>query len=101
LTWYERGPVLVVSSEETVSERELRTRVYPVGDIIAQRRIEPDVLTDAIQKEVAPQSWEVNCGTGAMDSFAPAQALVCLQTLALHEEVEGFLAATRAGKGRR
>ncbi|MEX2185336.1 MAG: hypothetical protein WD875_01020 [Pirellulales bacterium] len=53
-------------------------RVALAADVSAE-------LVDLIQQVVAPQSWDVNGGAGAVIFFAPINALIVRQTEEVHE----------------
>ncbi len=48
-------------------------------------------LVELIQKTIAPASWDVNGGLGAIHYWRPGRALVVRQTDAVHEEVGDVL----------
>jgi hypothetical protein len=52
-------------------------------------------LIDLIQTTIAPHTWDVNGGHGAIRYFAPAQVLVIRQTGGVHGEVSDALGLLR------
>lgn len=56
-------------------------------------------LVDLIQATIAPQSWDVNGGPGAIRYWRPGQALIIRQTEERHEEVLDLLLQLRRAGG--
>ena len=52
-------------------------------------------LVDLIQRTIAPASWDVNGGPGAIVYFRPSRALVVRQRSEVHEQLQGVVRALR------
>lgn len=52
-------------------------------------------LIDVIQRCLAPTTWDVNGGQGAVRYYAPAQALVVRQTSEVHEQLQRIIPMLR------
>ena len=52
-------------------------------------------LVDLIQRTIAPTSWDVNGGPGAIVYFRPSRALVVRQRSEVHEQLQGVVRALR------
>jgi hypothetical protein len=79
----------------------VETRVYEVSDLVFTSASAPPCfqeLTDLVQAEVSPFSWERGTRPGSIHPFEGNDfaALVISQTEAGHEEVESLLAQLRA-----
>lgn len=95
LTWIVRDEVLTITSKEA-ADQILRTKVYPVADIVAkgfEGSYGVDDLSAMVQSIVAPQSWAEVGGPGDIPTYPGA--LVVRQTQPMHEEVEALLAKLR------
>ena len=93
---------LVITSKGA-AENMLVKRTYPVGNLAAAAGDGPpdlEPLIDAIRTTIQPATWEAVGGPGtlAAQSTGNAQALVCEQTQAVHEEIAGLLIALREFK---
>jgi hypothetical protein len=52
-------------------------------------------LVDLIQRTIAPASWDVNGGPGAIVYYRPSRALVVRQRSEVHEQLQGVVRALR------
>lgn len=86
---------------------KLMQKVYPVKDLIeattkrsrkeaqANAPSADQLLIMCITNTLAPQSWSVMGGSGAIEYFAGSHALVVNQTVDVHEQITEFLEALR------
>ncbi len=86
--------VLVITTLEE-AEYRLSVRVYPVGDLVAQR--DYDHLMAMIASTIAPETWD---GVGGPGSMAPVssgalEALVVAQAHPIHDRIAALLADLR------
>jgi hypothetical protein len=103
LTWVSRHGVILITTVE-VAEEHLITRVYPVADLVIQKRgdtLEADFtpLTNLIMGAVESNSWMEVGGTGEIHGLSSAGALVCSQTWQVHQKVEALLGKLRVTRG--
>jgi hypothetical protein len=103
------GVVLITTPEDV--EGQLRTRVYPVLDLVlvevpsGKARAKSlgadyDSLIDLITATIKPDSWDDVGGPGAIDSLPNAGALVVSQTRDVQRQVESLLIMLRRAKTR-
>jgi hypothetical protein len=52
-------------------------------------------LIDVIQSCIAPTTWDVNGGQGAVRYYAPSQSLVVRQTSEMHEQLQRIIPMLR------
>lgn len=92
---------LLITSKERCDEM-LTVRVYPVRDLAESYAsdLSPNLgeLVNAIVWAIEPTSWDENGGPGSLQGNAAAGALICSQTRAAHEQIEGLLRALRQAR---
>jgi hypothetical protein len=87
------GVVLVTSEEEALTK--LHLAIYDVRDLLLQG--DYDSLQEIITSAIASDTWAENGGGEAeIRAYPQRGALVVLQTLSVHEEIDGLLTAMRA-----
>jgi hypothetical protein len=83
----------VITTRERASEN-LETRLYPLPwGSVTQVAIDFQSLIDLFHKTVAPQTWDVAGGPGAIQPFGDGTGavLAVAQTADVHDEIEGLL----------
>lgn len=86
------GVVLVTSEEEALTK--LHLAVYDVRDLLLQG--DYDSLIEIITSTIASDTWAENGGGEAeIRAYPQRGTLVVLQTLSVHEEIDGLLTAMR------
>jgi hypothetical protein len=93
--------LLITTPEE--AETLLRTRIYPVGDLLVPKRRsaqfsgDGEALIKAITSTVAPTTWEGVGGAGSIEgaSFGDVEMLLITQTRAVHRQIDAFLKLLR------
>lgn len=70
--------------------RPLGQRLEPTAPGPAPARDHAQELIDLIQQTIAPKSWDVNGGPGAIRFWRPGLALVITQTDEIHGQVSGL-----------
>ncbi len=96
LDWTVRDEVLVITTREVAAANTV-TRVYDVNELVVQKGDEDrtphfDELIELIQNEVAPESWAVADGPGAVHPFSVNGCrLVVRQTPKAHYEIAKLL----------
>jgi len=93
LTYIFRDECVVITTSEE-AERQLITRVYPVGDLLKKDNQESvaqsvKMLIDVVISNVSSDSWEEVGGTGSVSYFHGQ--LVVSQTQEAHERFEEML----------
>jgi hypothetical protein len=95
LTYVIRDEVLLITTPEA-AEAELATCVYDIRGLIDEANEKsPKTLVDTIISCVATETWAANGGGEAEIRSLQPGLLVISQTRAVHEEVQGLLAAIR------
>src|SRR4029450_186739 len=88
-----RDNVIVITSHEDL-EGQLKTRIYPVLDLVAQRgsknppaaaEADYDSLIDAITTTIDPHAWDAVGGPGSVTALDNAGALIISQTRDVHQ----------------
>ncbi|MEX0977914.1 MAG: hypothetical protein WDZ48_03630 [Pirellulales bacterium] len=93
-----RDELLLITTKD-VADSELRTRTYPVGDLIDGKDDEAfDNLTKAITTTVRKDSWEDTGGLGTVTAVPKSMSLVISQTVDVHDDVLTLLRALRAAR---
>jgi hypothetical protein len=101
LTYVVRDGIVLVTTPEEANAR-LRTRVYPVSDLLyglvphGNPTADHDSLIDLITSGVAPTTWDDVGGPGACTGYG--ETIVVSQTDEVHDEVERLLAALRLSR---
>jgi hypothetical protein len=93
LTWHIHDEALVITTRERAGEN-LETRLYPLPwGSVTQVAIDFQSLIDVVHKTVAPQTWDVAGGPGAIQPFGDGTGavLAVAQTADVHDEIEGLL----------
>lgn len=94
------GPSKTVAQADAILAQQL-PNVNPLfgqqgGRGIATRPVDnSQQLMDVITSCIAPTSWDVNGGQGAVRYYAPSQALVVRQTSEIHEQLLRILPKLR------
>lgn len=102
LTYVVRDGVVLVTTPEEANAK-LRTRVYPVGDLLhglvprSHQAADHDSLIDLITGEIAPTTWEDVGGPGACTGYG--ETIVVSQIDEVQQEIERLLAALRMSRG--
>ncbi len=95
-----KDEVLLITTKEKC-DAELRTRLYPVQDLLdrtVQENLNLNPASDLIAMitgSVAPTTWDEVGGPGSIKYLAVAKCLVIGQTEEIHEQICDLLAATR------
>jgi hypothetical protein len=110
LSYLVRDGYLLITSK-TESENNLLTRIYPVGDLIANsgdlraptkavQITDADFheLINAVTATVAPTSWDEVGGPGSIQAAPGSKAVVVWQTLEAHEELAHLFAVLRRAR---
>jgi hypothetical protein len=95
-----KDEVLLITTKERC-DAELRTRLYPVHDLMDRAVQENLNLTPAsdliatIIESVAPTTWDEVGGPGSIKYLPVAKCLVISQTEEIHYQIRNLLVATR------
>jgi hypothetical protein len=103
-----RDNVILISTPEDIESR-LATRVYPVLDLVTQRKYSStsapsaatadyDSLIELITATIKPDSWDDVGGPGSIDALDNAAVLTISQTRDVHREIENLLGSLRRAK---
>lgn len=102
-----RHNVIVITTPEDI-ESNLDTRIYPVLDLVTQRRpdakqptlaeVDYEPLIELITRTIAVDTWDEVGGPGSVEALDNAGALVISQPRDIHREVEKLLATLRRVK---
>ena len=102
-----RHNVIVITTLEDL-ESNLDTRIYPVLDLVTQRRpdlkqpklaeVDYEPLVELVTTTIAPDTWDEVGGPGTVDVLDNAGAMVVSQTRDVHRDVEKLLATLRRVK---
>lgn len=100
LTYVVRDEVLLITTKE-VAEHLLSIKTYPVADLVAREdgaALGDDCqsLIELITNSIGPTTWNEVGGTGSIQEFRSARAIVISQTFAIHRQIERLLAGVRA-----
>jgi hypothetical protein len=100
LTYVVLDEVLMITTPEA-AEHHLQVCVYDVREIVGPAKAQSsDQLIDAIVSCVATDTWAENGGGEAEIRWLEPGFLIVSQTQAVHEEIQGLLAAIRAVRKR-
>jgi hypothetical protein len=91
IAWYYEDEILHLTSRE-VAEGRLTTIPYNIGDLFDADH-DADTLGEMIQATLAPDSWDVNAGPGAISFLG--DVLFVRQTDGMHRQIRGLLTALR------
>jgi serpin B len=102
--WTLAGNTLMITTDDVI-EKNLLTRVYNVGDLVATGKFDApsfELLIDTIQNHISPSSWAENGGGWA--NISPFEAgglnvLVISQTARAHHQIAKLLADMREARG--
>ncbi|MBI1349473.1 hypothetical protein GC163_24675 [bacterium] len=110
LTWVIRDEVIVITTRVKV-ETEFLTRVYPVGDLVAESVDDLEMLAQTIEQGTngrwrnviaIAQGQSANnahmIAGGTVSQVTRVRSLVVKQTLPVHEEIVELLTQLRAAK---
>lgn len=98
LTYTMRYGALWITTPES-AEAELKTKVYPIGDVLArdptlgESSLDYDSLIQAITSIVYPDTWDAVGGAGSIEGIY--ESLVISQTSDIHEEIAELLSTYR------
>jgi len=102
LTYLVQDEVLLITTPEEETDKRLKTRLYPVGDLIAshdksREKTQREELIHAIITTVEPWSWDPVGGEGsiAATSSQAVPALAVSQSYHMHRKIAAFLEEQR------
>ena len=106
IDWTINNEALVITTRDE-TDKVMFTKVYAVRDLIEYDSTEApydydyDQLINIIQDTVGePTVWrDVNPDGGTIEPHGPSCTLVIRQTRAVHDQIEGLLAALRQARG--
>ncbi len=103
-TVIEDGFVVITTTEKV--DALLLVRVYEVSDLVLNDLDDPHAggnyqpLIDSITATVAPETWDMVGGAGAIRQYVAAgiEAIIVSQTAPIHDEIEAMLAGLRRAR---
>ncbi len=90
LSWIVEDDELLVTTRDAAQTR-LRTKVYPVTDLLDLTDPSGDSLIEVITNSVLSDQWQEAGGPGTLEFDDSSRSLVCMQHREAHEAVERLL----------